>query len=460
MSEPDFQQRLDAKDRQIADLVARLEAALARIAALEAKLAENSSNSNKPPSTDAPYKARPPKVPTGKKQGGQRGHKRNLRPLLPPDHVSKHIPGQCAGCGHSLHGEDPNPLRRQSIDIPTVKPIVTEDQLHSLTCPRCGMSNTLDIPTKPSVGPVLTGLISFLTIRHRQSKRLVQSLLENVFGVELSLGMICNLEQRVSAALAAAHQEASTAIQKAPSLNIDDSGFFEGRGEGRKNSAHIWALVTPLLSVFYVRLSKGAEVVQALLKDFAGIMISDRAKAYLWVDAAKRQLCWAHLLRDFEGWKRHGLLAEAIADGIQEQIGEFFVLWWELKEKRFERKVFQEKMVPIRARVEELLEVALHVPGISGSAKDMVSVKAGLWSFVDNNGVEPTNNEAERVLRPAVIMKKLTFGTMSEGGSRFVERVLTVETTLRKQGKDALAFIVESIRAFDSGLPAPSLFRP
>ena len=277
-----------------------------RVRELEAQLAKFSRNSSRPPSSDPP-RAPPPAPPkrTGRTRGGQPGHDKQSRSLVPPEQVTRTEvlkPEACRRCGGALEGDDPDPYRHQVIDIPKVAATVAEYQLHALDCPRCCISTRATLP--PGVptgnfGPRLQAMVAVCSGAYRMSKRGIEELVEDFFGVPISLGSVANLEQATSKAVEAPVAEIARAIRDEPIVHADETGWFEG-----SKRAWLWIAITAYLAFFLVRASRGAKVAKELLgAAFAGILVSDRWSAYSWVDVARRQLCWAHLLRQFRGFK-------------------------------------------------------------------------------------------------------------------------------------------------------------
>jgi transposase len=454
-------EELAEENRALKAQVAEL---LARVAELEAKLGMNSRNSSKPPSSDPPnVAARPKRKPSGRKRGGQPGHKGTTRSLLPPEKVTRTVdlrPEKCERCGKALAGDDPKPKRRQVIDVPPVAPDVTEYRQHTLPC-ECGATTTAPFP--PGAGssafaPRLKAMLAMSSAVYRLSRRTVEGLMDDFFGVDISLGSVSACEEKVSEAVAAPVAEAREHVERAAVAHADETGYREVPAEGeRPKKAWLWAAVTPLVTVFLVHAKRSAVAAKELLGSFAGILVSDRWSAYSFIDAARRQLCWAHLLRDFEWIAEFG--AEALGKALVEETKLMFLWWHEFKAGSLSRSGFQERMVPLMERAEALLEegAACGRKKTAGKCRKILELRAALWTFVWREGVGPTNNAAERALRPAVLWRKGSFGSASPRGSRFVERMLTVAATCRQQGRSVLDYLVAACDAHARGEPAPSL---
>ncbi len=442
-------ERVAVLERQVAELLARLN--------------QNSRNSNRPPSTDppnAPPRRRRP--PSGLRPGGQPGHEPNSRPLLPPEQCSAvldHRPVACRDCGGPLSGDDPDPLRHQVADLPPVKPTVTEHRRHALRCKRCGTVTRAELPPgTPSgaFGPRVAGLVTLLTGAYHLSKRAVEVVLGDCFGIEMALGSVSNLEQVASAALASPVAEARAHVQAQPSVNADETGWWE-----KARRAWLWVATTLLVTVFLVRRSRGALVAKELLgPGYAGVVGSDRWSGYRWIALEQRQLCWSHIGRDFEAMAEAGGEAARVGKGLLDHRDQLFKWWHRVRDGTLERSSFRTYVMgDFRGEVFGLFEKGTRCGHrkTEGMCREILGVEEALWTFVKVPGVEPTNNAAERALRPAVLWRKGCFGTASESGSVFVERVLTVVTTLRQQGRHVLDYLTAACEAALRGEPAPSL---
>ena len=456
--------RIEQQEARIAEQGARIAEQEVRIAELEARLRSTSRNSSKPPSSDPPGTLPRKSEPTGRKPGGQPGHKGHKRELLPSERVSELVevpaPERCPGCtGPLLRLEEAPPARvHQVVELPRIVPEVKQYELHAGWCADCNAWRCAPLPAgvpEGHFGPRLTGFIALCTGRFRLSKRLVQELLEDVLGVGLGLGSVSNLEQVVSRALAAPVDEARAYVQTQPAVHQDETGWWQKHAR-----AWLWVASTAAVAVFLIVKSRGKAVAQAMLgEDFQGTLVSDRWCAYNWVHALKRQFCWAHLVREFEGFVERGGEARRLGELL---LAEVFVLfeWWPLaRDGLLKRATFQRKMRPLMREVERLLEEAAEVcpKTVAGTARQILKLKDALWTFVYTEGVEPTNNLAERDLRHAVIWRKTSFGTQSEDGSRFVERILTAVMSLRKQERNVLDYLTAALEAPLHGTPAPSL---
>lgn len=448
-------------DARIAKLEALVEQLLGEIKELKRRLGQDSSNLDKPPSTDPPGRPPKPKRERGKRRpGGQPGHEGHARELLPPeqvDEIREHKPPACSDCGRKLRGSDPSPLRHQVTEVPPVKPTVVEHRLHSLKC-GCGKWTRgelpADVPTG-AFGPRLQALVGLLTGAYRVSKRNTVQLLSDCFGVQIALGSIKRLEDDLSVALAAPVEEAKEYVRSQPAVGMDETSW---RQAGRK--AWLWTAVTSLVAVFVIRFSRGSKVAKELVgEDYTGRIVSDRWSGYTWVSPRRRQLCWAHLKRDFQKIAEAGGELAAIGEALQARRKQLFAWWHRVRDGTLRRSSFQAYVRPLRAEVKDLLRQgkACTDEKLAGMCREILKLEVAMWTFVRVEGVEPTNNDAERALRHAVIWRKTSFGTQSEAGTTFVERILTVVSTLRLQRRSVLDYLAEVCSAALEDRAGPSL---
>jgi transposase len=450
---------IDAQAERIAEQDARIAELDRSNAELKARLGMNSTNSSKPPSSDGPGVQRPAHKPTGRKRGGQPGHKGHERCLVPPERVSRVVDcksDRCRRCGRSL-SPDPQPRRYQVVEMPEIQPDVSEYRQHVQVC-ACGQEHCGEVPCDVLLhgfGPRMAAYAALLTARFRLSKREAAQMLELLFGITLSAASVCALEREVSAALEQPDAQARALVREQPFAHADETGW-----RLEKMRAWLWVAVTSVVTVFRVATSRGSAIAQEILgRDFAGILVSDRWSGYRWVDPHRRQLCWAHLLRDVLGMIDRGGVGGAVATKMLAEIRRTFRWWHRIRDGTLSREQFQRRMKPARARFEALLAEAHRSAEkkTAGMCGQILDLAPALWTFVDVEGIEPTNNIAERAGRHAVLWRKGCFGSDSERGARFVERILTVNATLRQHGRNPLAFLFEAVCARRSGRPAPAL---
>ncbi len=429
---------------------------------LNERVNKNSQNSSKPPSSDPPKRRVYPKPePSEQKKGGQRKHPGNGRKLISVKQVSrlvKSIPTVCKDCGALLLGEDAKPERPQVCELPKIEPEIVEYQRHTLNCVVCGAKNRAELPNympRGSFGERLQALIGYLSGRFGISQRDMNELLETVFQVEISLGSIPAQQQNVSQALQPPVEEARAYVQKQAAVNVDETGWHQ-----LAEDFWLWVGATPEVTIFRIFKNRSGSGAETLLgKDFSGIVGSDRYSAYSWIDPTHRQLCWAHLKRDFQALVERGGESQIIGQMLLARLKQFYGFWHRFRKGSLTRADFQVVMQPIRQEVTDLLEIGtlLGHRETRHTCKNILKVKQALWTFVDQEGIEPTNNVAERALRRGVIWRKRSFGTQSENGSLFVERILTAVMTLRQQERNVLDFLTEACKANLLGITVPSL---
>jgi transposase len=431
-----------------------------RIAELEERLNTNSTNSSKPPSSDPPsVKRKPPAPPSGRKRGGQPGHRHRPRALVPPErlrHVIACKPPHCRRCHQPLHGDDPEPIRHQVAEVPPVEPTVDEYRLHRLTCPRCGTSTCATLP--PGVpagafGPRLRAILSVLAGAYRLGKRPIRQLALDLFGLSISTGMICRLERQGAAELEAPVEDLREHVRQAASGHIDETSWRQG-----DEKMWLWVAVTRLVTVFTIAPTRGAEVARAMLGHAARkVVISDRFRSYAWIK--RRQFCWAHLRRDFQAMIDRGGEAGEVGRRLMEHSDVLFGWWYRVRDGTLARSSFRLYVSWLRPRLKDDLErgAACSCPKTAGTCRELLAGETHLWTFVRVEGIEPTNNDAERALRHGVIYRKLSGGTAGEQGSRFVERMLSVVATCRQQDLNVLDYLTRCYQAHLDGRPIPSL---
>jgi transposase len=430
---------------------------------LKERVQQDSRTSSRPPSSDPPQARtqRPRHDPSGRRPGGQLGHEGHTRALLPVEEVASIVPvkpGQCRRCQHPLQGEDPQPQRHQVAEIPPVKPVVTEYQLHRLHCPVCGASTRAELPAGVPMGgfgPRVQAITALCTGAYHLSKRTTQQVMTDLFGLPLSIGTLVNLEEATAQAVAEPVAEARAYVQAQLAAYLDETGWREGQ-----RRAWLWTAVTAWVTVFVIRLSRSGKVAQELLGErFWGWLVTDRWSAYTWYPTWRRQLCWAHLRRDIEAMVERGGRSREIGEALRAQVRQMFHWWHRVRDGTLAPTTFAKYMWPVRREIERLLDAGqtCGVPKTEGTCREIWKLRQALWTFVRHPEVEPTNNAAERAIRPGVLWRKGSFGTHSPEGSRFVEAMMTVVATLRQQHRHILDYLTAACEATRYGKPAPSL---
>ena len=435
----------------------------AQVAELKEQLRKSSRNSSKPPSSDGPaVPPRPMKPATGRKPGGQPGHKRHERELLPVDKVRQVIecvPERCGDCNARLHGQDPEPHRHQVTHLPPIEPVTDEYRQHTLSCGQCG-GNTLGklpagVPTG-AFGPSVVAVVAVLMGAYRLSKRLVPELLHDLYRLRMSVGAAVGCQQLASVALEVPVAEAKAHVAEQPVKHADETGWREGPKRAR---AWLWVMATHTVAVFMVHARRNTAAAKLLLGAVLGVLVTDRHGAYNWWPDKERQYCWAHLNRQFQTISERGGDSERIGKALLEQVRRLFHFSHRVRDGTLKRSTFRVYMRPLRKRVEALLaegEAIAHTK-TSKTCQKLLKHTEALWTFARIEGVQPTNNPAEQIIRHGVIMRKLSHGTHSEKGSRFIERILTVHATLRLQKRNVLDFVHQACEAELNGTTPPSL---
>ena len=398
---------------------------------------------------------------SGRSPGAQPGHEGHGRTLLPVEQVQEIIPVKpeaCRHCGLPLCGDDVHRRRHQVVEIPPVQVRVTEYQLHTLRCVHCETLTEASWPQgvpRGAFGPGVQAWVGLLSGAYRMSKRNIKALMSDAFGIELALGTISQLERHVCEAVASAVGKAGAYVRQQLAVNIDETSWRE-----RRTKAWLWTATTTLVTVFAIRLSRGAEVARELLGDVATAVVgSDRYTVYSYLSLRHRQLCWAHLERTFEAFVERGGEAAGIGKILIEHVETLFSWWHRVRDGTLERSSFQTYVSTLRHQVhmQLLYGTLLADEQTAATCTNLLKVEAALWTFVRKEGVEPTNNAAERALRHGVIWRHTSFGTHSPDGSRFVERMLTVRATLRQQERNVLHFLTQACQAVLHNQPPPSL---
>ena len=447
---------------QVATLTAELAAARLEIVELRAKLGKNSQNSSKPPSTDLPG-TRPAKGKRGKrrKRGGQPGRVGRFAAVPEHvDHVKQHRARRCKHCRADLsRGKATGTVVSHYLyELPEIRPTVTDNQCLDVQCADCGLVTAAELPAFVPTGqyaPSVQAMTGLLRGELRQSVRQTSAVMTQVFHVPMSAGMVAKTQDQVSRALEQPFQEALEHAQQSDRAHADETGWREN-----KQKAWLWVAVTAFVTVFLVRAGRGKQAAKNLLGEaFSGILITDRWASYNWVDAVRRQLCWSHLKRDFTSFLDYGPEAQRLAELLLAERRKLFRLWHRVRDGTMTRAELQLASKPVRRRILSLLEEGqgLSSKKVSGMCREMLKLKVAFFTFIDVEGVEPTNNTAERAVRFAVLMRKGCFGSDSAKGSRFIERFLTARATLRGQKRDLYTYLKQACTAALNGTAAPSL---
>ena len=452
-------------DAQIQALTARVARQDERIVQLERRLNRSSRNSSIPPSADPPAGThKRGKDPSGRKQGAQPDHEGRGRPLLPVwavDRVIEHWPERC-GCGYLFVVDERvavgEPVRWQVEELPAISVAVTEHRCHRVRCPGCGERRRAELPSEvaqSAFGPRLQAAVATLSVRNRISRRDVVECCEQLFSSRISTGTVDAILDRAAQALAEPHADLLGRLRETGAVNMDETGW---RTAGERRA--LWGIFDERHAYLRIAPDRHEDHARQLLAETKAIVTSDRWWAYAHLPLARRQLCWAHLRRDFAA-HAEGLAAE-------KEFGEHGlslcerVFWaWEVYQHTSDRRELklairrcQREFKPIISRYASKRARNKYCRGM---ARNLLKAWPALWTFAAHNGVQPTNNHAERSLRSAVIYRKLSLGSQSEGSERRIERLLSAHTTCRLQGQSLFIYLTEAIAAHARGDPVPLL---
>jgi transposase len=434
---------------------------------LQGLLGQNSTNSSVPPSANPPDAPKPVvKQPTGRKSGGQPGHPGQARLRLPPEritHVIPLIPDRCEQCQAPLSQQagpdDPEPSWHQFVELPPVAAVVTEFQGHARTCACCGHVTREHIPAEiraQTFGSRLTASLAYLSGSQHVTQRGLEEVAETLFDVPVSLGSINTLQEQVSQALTAPHEEIAQVVQQAEVKHVDETGWKQA---GQKR--WLWTAVTTSAVYFLVQVGRGAKALHNVLGQvIRGVICSDRWTTYQRIPLKQRQICWAHLKRDFQAMVDRGGAGASIGQELLDYTGMLFRMWYKVRDGTRSRRWLRREVERLRGEVKALLVrgAACACAETAGTCAKMLEVEEAFWTFVSVPGLEPTNNAAERALRPAVLRRKRSFGNHSEAGCAYVGRLLSVVQTLKRQGRSVLGYLQAAIQAHRHGSPIPKLF--
>ena len=449
-----------------------------RVVRLEERSRQSSRTGSRPPSGDPPKtrqqrraeaRAKAKELLSGDRErrgaGGQPGHEGAGRPLVDEGQVSEfvdHYPESCGGCGHEFGVEEQlpsrRPGRRQVVELPPITLILREHRSHRLRCPCCKRRTAAEFPADVAAsafGPRLQAAVLTLTARNRVSRRDMSELARDLFGIRMSVGAVEAICQRGAIALAEPHQALVAAVLGSQAVNVDETGWVTAG-----NNRTLWTATTPLMAIFRIAQDRHRDRLEELLgPEFDGICCSDRWWAYDLFDPESRQACWSHLQRDFrfhaEGLPTQKLFGE---QGLK-LASQLFHTWHSFHQHQ-DRARLAAEIAPIQRELRALLEQAARKTPRNkyhrGLANNLLKIWPALWTFVTHPGVQPTNNAAERSLRGPVIHRKLSHGTRTDDGERFIERALSASVTCRLQKRSLFAYLTNLLTAHARGDPLPT----
>jgi len=458
-----FLLQLSAAVEDLKKRVERLEEALAQ-------KSTNSSNSSKPPSSDGftkpPDKRRAQEGEAKRKPGGQKGHKGVTRDLYPEDQVTKVeklYPKKCKKCGAAFPETppvsmlNPEPRRHQQFEIPPKSLLIHEYQRHGCWC-SCGTTTWAELPPEAvdGFGPRLAASLAYLTGCHRISRRGNHEIAEAVHGLPISPASVCGVLDEASQAVDDTYEELACALPDLPFVNGDETSWpVAGK------LSWLWIFVAPMFVVFKIGPRSSKTLKEMLGETFNGILCCDRFSAYIKAHNGVFQFCWAHLIRNIIGLPATCLKedAKAFSRWMLAEVKRLFQIWHRFRGGDITRSELIKLSVPIRARMVSCLKKysASETAKVRKFAANLLACQDGLFTFLYHDGVEPTNNSAERGVRPGVMWRRICQGNKTEKGARITERLLTVTQTCRMLGIDPIEFLAEAILAHRKGLPAPSL---
>lgn len=458
MSKPDQNHTSDELWAIISEL--RIENAALRkeVEDLRSKLGTNSRNSSLPPSQD-PFRPKVKKKPSGRKQGAQPGHKGHSRQIYPPDQISKVIeqrPTSCSRCGGSQFNTLPVSVEcKQVVELPPVIAEVTQYNIHTSCCNSCGKHQRAVVPKEAErgYGPRLMGFLTLLSGDSQLGKRKISSLL-GYLGIKISVGSVCNIHKLACGLLATPFDEIKGKVLAQSNVNADETSW---RLYSKKQWA--WIAATPEATFIEIDASRSQAAFNRIFSGFQNTLTTDRYGAYN-NHPGKKQTCLAHITRDFTKVSERKGAEGAIGRILKEQLAEIFGLWKKFKFGECSRETIQEQAQSYIDSIEAGLKVGASAAQFTTKTQafccNLLHRFSTLWTFLYQEGVEPTNNLAERGLRPAVIARKISGGSQSEWGLRFTERVMSVVFTLKQRAQNVFDYFVNCFEARVRAGPVPS----
>jgi len=449
---------LRAENAELRATVAKL---LKRIAELERRLGMNSQNSSKPPSSDPFGASRPSTGTQQNKPGAKKGHEPHLKTLLPPESVTRRFiirPEICPNCG-GVHFIDTGekPLVNQFIDVPPIKPDVTEYVRPARRCAACGATVYAPMPSdapKSWFGPGVLALIAMFTGVLNLSKRKAMLVMNELFRIPISLGGVSNCEEQISASIQTPYDQTLEYVRSQTVAHADETGWRRGN----RVKGWLWTLCCSTASAFMVHAKRGHSAAKQLLKEFCGVLVTDRWDGYNTFDG-ERQICWAHLKRDFQAISEANGRLGALGDVLGYYANRILKLHRRVRDGTLPFQAFQKRMKPLMVDVEDILEDGASGEGpLAGKCREILKHRENLWTFVNREDVPPTNNHAERMVRQGVLWRKMSLGTQSERGAQYVERVLTICATCKLRSINVVEYFRNACYNYRHHLLAPSLF--
>lgn len=432
------------------------------------RIEKDSTNSSRPPSTDSiaakadRYRANHQKhIPTGRQQGAQPGHKGSGRHLKPTSTVDDVIvcsaPEHCEQCQITL--VDQKIARRKQVSYLKSKYLtVTEFQVMKARCKSCRRIYCGELPVgtpKGAFGSCVLSVIAMLTGRYRLSKRQVKACLYDLFGLKISVGAISTAEKAVSESLSTVALEVHEALKSSYLAHADETTHYH-----KHQLRWMWLLSNENLAYISTHRYRNGEMARCLLGDIGQqIWVTDRYGVYGFLPKKQHQYCWSHLKRDIKAIidhpdEEHAKIGNRL-EGVRRAIFDEYH-WWQ---ENSPNNPLLAKTKPYLRQFRSILRNGLLLSGekTAGFCRNLITNWRKLWNFLGNEKIPPTNNHGERVLRHNVLWRKLSLGTQSNRGDRYVERISTVQLSCRLQGRDLLLFLQTALNCFWSGQDPPSL---
>jgi transposase len=433
-----------ALEQTVHDLQHRVESHEMRIEKLEVQTKKNSHNSSKPPSSDPPFSRKKRKQKKSQRtKGGQKGHEPHQQKVLDPTQSHWLVPERC-NCGHS--GFDSKQMQpfyvHQHIELPKIKMDVNHYILQQCDCPTCGRTVKAKLPSDKATGygPRLTAFIGELSGIKAMSRNDVKQLCDSVLGVSIATGTIQKIIDRTSEALFPVYEQIGQVARSFWCNYIDETSWF------KENDLHwLWAMVNERVAFYRIDPHRSKEAFEQLVQDWEGILVSDGYALYRkWVN---RQTCLGHLIRKAEA------LAERKKADLR-RFGEIIAAW-------LRQLIHFAKEPPDPKQWSDFYTFFLFTVSVwekdktdAGRLARQITREIGnLWVFLDHEGVDPTNNRAERALRFGVLWRKRSLGTQSEKGNRWVERILSLKETCRLKAKATFPVLVDCVKSYFQSSP-------
>lgn len=457
----------DALRAEVATLRAQVSALQLQVAELAARLGQNSTNSSKPPSTDPPWhtKAKPTPSPTGRKPGAQPGHKPHNRAVLEPT-ADEVYDCQRQQCPHCQAGLDESTVLAGKEALHQVVEIVSEPLVQNYLralhkCHKCGKNSRSPLPqgvAPVAAGPRLQAIITTLVAKFHLSRADTKEALAQMFGVNLSVGAIHEVTERATMGTRPAVQEVAQALIAAATKHCDETGWRHCN-----KRAWMWVCTNPEIGAyFHIDERRNREAFAALLPELRGIIHTDRWTVYDIIAAVLHQLCHAHLRRDMQALVDLKGSAGEIGTRFLAASDAMFKVWHRFKAGEIDRAQLLVEMAPVQADWKTLANLAAeHTHNkVRALGKDLLKQWDSLWPFVVHEGAEPTNNHAERVIRPSVLLRKTNGGTRSQTGAQFVAQMQSVIATAKCQGVQLVGWLTSVFQALWAPVALPRLLPP